>query len=157
MNIEQLISQLNDFCTGCNFEIFQDDVLMANARIGAEHYKIGLDFCTPSFVLKVDKSFIVVIVQGSRKLDFRKLKSYLGTNKVSMANPEEISKITAAPIGSVSMINPQLRTLIDQNITTIEYCFGGCGIEKFTLKITAHDLIKVTNAEVGDFSASRST
>lgn len=155
MNTEQHLAQLNNYCTGCSFEIFQDEVLMANARIGAEHYKIGLESCTPSFVLKVDQNFIVVIVQGSRKLDFKKLKNYLATNKVSMANPDEISKITTAPIGSVSMINPQLRTLIDQNITTIEHCFGGCGIEKFTLKISSHDLIKVTSAEVGDFSSIR--
>lgn len=30
--------------------------------------------------------------------------------------------------------------------------YGGCGVEKHTLKINTHDLIKVTRAEVGDFT-----
>lgn len=53
------------------------------------------------------------------------------------------------------MINPHLRTLIDANVEKLNHCYGGCGIEKYTLKINAKDLIQITHAELGDFSMSR--
>lgn len=152
------ITKLNDIkkiCENADYEIFQDEILMKNATIGAEHYKIDIAHCTPTFILKVDQAFLVVIIQGSRKIDFKKLKKYLETNKVRMASPEEIMEITGASVGSVSMINSDLRTLIDNGISNLDYCYGGCGIDKFTLKIRSSDLVQLTGAEIGDFSIER--
>jgi prolyl-tRNA editing enzyme YbaK/EbsC (Cys-tRNA(Pro) deacylase) len=149
------LNNIKKACENSDYELFQDETLMENAKIGAEHYKIDISRCTPTFVLKVDELFLAVIIQGCRKLDFKKLKKYLGTSRVRMATPEEILEITGAPVGSVSMINPDLRTLIDENVSNIDYCYGGCGVEKFTLKISSKDLIQITQAELGDFSIER--
>lgn len=152
------VAKLNDIkkiCENVDYEIFQDAILMKNASIGAEHYKIDIAHCTPTFILKADQAFVVVIIQGSRKIDFKKLKKYFDTSKVRMASPEEIMEITAASVGSVSMINSELRTLIDQGVANLDYCYGGCGIDKFTLKIKSEDLVQLTKAEIGDFSIER--
>lgn len=69
-----------------------------------------------------------------------------------MAPREDIFRLTGSPIGSVSLINPSLRTLIDSGVQSLKYCYGGCGLEKHTLKINAQDLVKLTHAEVGDFT-----
>jgi prolyl-tRNA editing enzyme YbaK/EbsC (Cys-tRNA(Pro) deacylase) len=149
------LSDIKKICENADHEIFQDDILMKNASVGAVHYKIDISHCTPTFVLKVNQAFLAVIIQGSRKLDFKKLKQYLGTSKVSMASPDEIMEITGESIGSVSMINVGFRTLIDQGVSHLDYCYGGCGVDKCTLKIKSGDLIQLTQAEIGDFSVER--
>lgn len=149
------LNKIKDICKNSDYEIFQDDVLMKNASIGAVHYNIDMSHCTPTFLIKIDQSFLVVIIQGNRKIDFKKLKKYLETNKVSMASPEAVLEVTGASVGSVSMINPNLRTLIDDGVSHIDYCYGGCGVDKFTLKIKSCDLIQLTRAEVGEFSVER--
>lgn len=145
-------STLEQLCSGLDYEIFKDDVFMANAAIGAQHYGIDLSQCAPTFILKVDYDSVALIIQGSRKIDFKKVEAYLGVKKAMMASKDEILSLTGSPIGSVSLINPHLRTLIDAGLRAIDYCYGGCGVEKHTLKINTHDLIKVTRAEVGDFT-----
>lgn len=155
MNVDTQLANIKCLCENLDYEIFQDEILMENAKIGAQHYRIDLSLCTPTFLLKVDESFLVVIIQGNRKLDFKKLKKYLGSQNVRMANKDEIKQICHAPIGSVSLLNPQLRTLIDANVQALQYCYGGCGVEKYTLKINANDLIRITKAELGDFSILR--
>ena len=146
------LAALENLCPNINYEVFQDEILMASANVGAKHYQIDLSLCTPTFLLKLDQDFLVLIIQGNRKIDFKKLKKYLANNKVSMASKEEILEICGVPVGSVSMVNPGLRTLVDLRIEGLNYCYGGCGIEKFTLKIDTRDLVRVTKAESGDFS-----
>lgn len=155
MNVATQLANIKHLCENADYEVFQDEILMENAKIGAAHYRIDLSHCTPTFLLKVDETFLVVIIQGNRKLDFKKLKKYLNSQKVRMANKDEIHQMCNAPIGSVSMLNPQLRTLVDSNIEALQYCYGGCGVEKYTLKINAKDLIRITRAELGDFSILR--
>jgi prolyl-tRNA editing enzyme YbaK/EbsC (Cys-tRNA(Pro) deacylase) len=150
------IKQLEHLCAGIDHEIFQDDILMANARIGAQHYGISLKECTPTFILKADDDFVAMIIQGSRRIDFKKVRQFLGAKNIRMASPEEILDLTESPVGSVSMINPHLQTLIDTGITELESCYGGCGVEHYTLKISSQGLIKITEATVGDFTKAAS-
>ncbi len=150
------LERLKKICADADYEIFQDEILMKNASIGAQHYKIDIAHCTPSFLLKVDQRFLVLIIQGNRKIDFKKLKQYFETSKIRMATPEEIMQTTGASVGSVSMINEGLNTLIDQNVAQLDYCYGGCGIDNMTLKINANHLIQLTHAELGDFTTERS-
>lgn len=45
------IQKLKEMCVGFDYEIFQDEVLMANAKIGSQHYGIDLSQCAPTFIL----------------------------------------------------------------------------------------------------------
>lgn len=146
------IQTLRNICAGLDFEILEDDILMANAKIGSQQYGIDLSQCAPTFILKADNGYIALIIQGSRKIDFKKVEKYLGIKKATMASREEILQLTGSPIGSVSLVNPNVRTLIDAGVQDLKYCYGGCGIEKCTLKINAEDLIKATHGEIGVFT-----
>lgn len=150
------IKQLEHLCAGRDHEIFQDKTLMANARIGAQHYGITLGQCAPTFILKADDHFIAVIIQGSKRIDFKKVRQSLGAKNIRMATPDEILNLTDSPIGSVSLINPSLQTFIDTGITELDYCYGGCGVENYTLKIHPQALLKITKATVGEFTKTSS-
>lgn len=146
------IQVLKDQCVGLDYAIFQDDILMANAKIGSHHYGIDLSQCTPTFILKVDDDYVALIIQGNCKIDFTKVEKYLGAKKATMASREDIFRLTGSTIGSVSLINPKLRTIIHDEVSRLPYCYGGCGVEKHTLKIKGTDLVEVTHAELGDFT-----
>ncbi len=150
--MNQRIQDLEALCAGLDYEIMQDKILMANAKLGALHYGIELNQCTPTFIIKSDDQFIAVIIQASKKVDFKKVRAYLGANSATMATKEDILQVTGSSIGSVSMINTNMKTFIDSGVKELKYCYGGCGVEKYTLKIIPEDLIKVTHAEVGDFA-----
>ncbi len=128
---------------------------MANARLGSQHYGIPISQCTPTFILKADDTYIALIIQGSRKIDFKAVEAFLGVKKATMASKDEIHHLTGSPIGSVSMINPNIRTLIDRGVQTLSYAYGGCGVENHTLKIKASNLLQVSHGEVGEFSRAR--
>src|SRR5579872_5814389 len=102
---KEKLNNLKNILRNTDHEIFQDEILMKDAKTGAGHYQIDISHCTPTFIFKVNQIYLAVIIQGSKKLDFKKLKKYLGTNKIRMATPEEIIEITGASVGSVSMIN----------------------------------------------------
>ncbi len=139
-------------CAAFDYEIFQDKVLMANAATGAQHYGLELNQCTPTFILKADDHYIAVIIQASKKLDFKKIRKLLNAKNVTMATKEDILQLTGSPIGSVSMVHKNLQTYIDSAVKQLDYCYGGCGVEKYTLKINPAHLIQITKAIAGDFT-----
>lgn len=149
--MNEKIQTLKQLCHDLDYEIFADQTLMANAKIGAAHYGIDLSQCTPTFILKHEKGFIALIIQGCNKIDFKKVASFLNVKKVTMASKDEIFNLTESPVGSVSMINSTMTTLVDQGVSQLEYCYGGCGVENHTLKINGKDLLSVTDAQLGDF------
>jgi len=51
------ITLLEKICLGLDYQIYKDESLMANAKIGALHYGIELDQCTPTFILNADNNF----------------------------------------------------------------------------------------------------
>ena len=77
----------------------------------------------------------------------------LKIKNIRLATEEEIYNLTGAKIGEVSLINNDIKTLVDEKILEEGYVYGGCGIEKHTLKIKVIDLIRITQATVADFTS----
>lgn len=152
-NLEKLNSLLQS--NDADYSILSDELSLATAASGAAQYGISLNETTPTLILKTKDAYIAAIICGNTRISFKKLKTALNVKDISMADPETIFNITGAKIGEVSLINPALTTLIDSHVLKNEYCYGGCGIPKKTLRIKTDDLIKITNAQVLDFAEMR--
>lgn len=139
-----------------DYEIFSDDFTVATASSGAEHYGISLGETTPTLILKTKDGYFAAIICGNMRISFKKLKQALNLKDISMADPETILNLTGAKIGEVSLINPELTTIIDTNVLQNKNCYGGSGSPKTTLRINTQDLIKITNAQIFDFAELRS-
>jgi prolyl-tRNA editing enzyme YbaK/EbsC (Cys-tRNA(Pro) deacylase) len=138
-----------------DYSILTDEFSIETALKGAEHYGISLNETTPTLILKTKDSYIAAIICGNTRISFKKLKQALAIKDISMADPETIVRITGAKIGEVSLINPGLPTIIDANVLDNKNCYGGCGVPKTTLCINSQDLIRVTKAQVLDFTDIR--
>lgn len=136
-------------------EILTDQSSTTTAASGAATYGISLSETTPTLILKTKDGYIAAIISGNTRISFKKLKQALGVKDISMADSQTIFDITGARIGEVSMINPEIPTIIDTRVLQNKYCYGGCGVPKTTLKINTQDLVKVTNAQVLDFADPR--
>lgn len=77
-----------------------------------------------------DDHFHMALVSGPRQVDWRKLRKHLATNRITMATPEEVIRVTGYRIGTVNPFGlPQsLPFLVDPRIKNFEYVSFGSGI-----------------------------
>lgn len=148
-NLETVLQQEN-----ADYSIIHDSVCIETAQLGAQHYNIPLEQTTPTLVLKTKDSYVAVIICGNRRISFKKLKQLLHQKDISMAAPALIESLTGSPIGQVCLINT-LPTFIDTAVLQNIYCYGGSGVAHATLRINTKDLVRITKAQVLDFTDPR--
>lgn len=135
-----------------DYSIYTDSVNVKSAQEGADLYNIHLSETTPTLILKTKEKYYAAIICGNRRLSFKKLKQALKLQSVSMADPQIILALTGARVGEISLINHGMTTLVDIHVLKNINCYGGCGVPNKTLRINTQDLIRITHAEVLDFS-----
>ncbi|WP_245592217.1 aminoacyl-tRNA deacylase [Ectobacillus panaciterrae] len=75
-------------------------------------------------------------MSGNRgKVNFDKMADILDCTKVKMASPQEVQKVTGFEVGSVPMVGLPLPCVIDKQLFSYDFIYGGSGQPTFTLKI----------------------
>ncbi|MNN46975.1 YbaK / prolyl-tRNA synthetases associated domain protein [compost metagenome] len=59
--------------------------------------------------------------------------------------PNEVEQITGCKIGSVSLINSAIPTIMDKQLYRFAHIYGGTGTPQSTLKISPEDVEKLNN------------
>lgn len=136
-----------------DYELYKDKFSLKTANSGVDEYGISLSEAAPTLIIKTDENLIAAIIRGDTRISFKKLKELLKIKNIRLATEVEIYNLTGAKIGEVSLINNDTKTLIDEKVLEKKYVYGGCGIEKHTLKIKVIDLIRITKATVADFTS----
>lgn len=109
----------------------------------------------PSFVLRTPDGPRLAIVQGSRRLSYKKLKAILAAKDVSLASPQEVLAVTGTPVGSVSLLQRNIPVILDARLLEERVVFGGCGIANATLEIAPLDLVDLLDASIADISDAK--
>jgi len=112
-----------------------------------------LDQMAPSFLLKTDTGYMMAIIRGDTRISYRAIKRELGLKNVSLADPDTVLEVTGVAIGAVSLVNPDIPTLIDRLLLGLDQVYGGSGLERYTLQIRVEDLVRVTGARVFEFAS----
>jgi len=135
-----------------DYELYKDKFSLKTANSGVAEYGIKLSEAAPTLIIKADENIIAAIIRGDTRISFKKLKELFKIKNIRLVTEEEIYNLTGAKIGEVSLINKDIKTLIDEKVLEKKYIYGGCGIANHTLKIKVIDLIKITKATVSDFT-----
>ena len=135
-----------------DFNILTHDVTVKSAEEGVAKGFGDLKIMAPTFILRSKGSYLAAIISGETHLSYKKIKKELGLKNVSLATPEQVEQITGAQIGTVALVNPSLQSLVDSRLTELKFVFGGCGVPRHSLRINVQDLIRVTRAQVFDFT-----
>lgn len=153
-NEQELIDQLRQTldAAGSRYDILAHDITIVSADEGAQRGIGRLREMAPTFILKTEEGYLAAIISGETRLLYKKIKQQLGLKNVSLATPEQVEQVTGSPIGTVSLVNLKLTTIIDSRLLEMEYVYGGCGVARHTLQINVEDLVKVTQARVFEFT-----
>jgi prolyl-tRNA editing enzyme YbaK/EbsC (Cys-tRNA(Pro) deacylase) len=137
---------------GASYTMLTHEETVTTAEDGALKGFGKLEVMAPTLILHSENGFLAAIISGISRLSYKKIKKELGLKNISMAIPEQIFALTGAQPGTVSLVNPGIRTIVDSKLLAQEYVFGGCGVPQHTLQIQVKGLITVTQATVFDFT-----
>ena len=137
---------------GIMYNILVHEQNIATAQDGTQTGLGTLSAMAPTFILQTEAGFLAAIIRGDTRLSYKKIKRKLGLKNVSLAAPEQVLQLTGAEVGYVSLVNPGIQTIVDTRLTEVSIVNGGSGEPNHTLQISPEDLIRVTRAQVFDFT-----
>jgi Cys-tRNA(Pro)/Cys-tRNA(Cys) deacylase len=100
-------------------------------------------------------NFVMVLVAGPAQISWPALRSYLGTNRVSMASEAEVLSATGYRIGAVSPFGlpTPLRILADESVFVPDEISIGSGERSVTIILKTKDLRRaLSTIEPGKFT-----
>lgn len=105
-----------------------------------------------TLLLKVGEDYVVAVVRGDRKVDYKKASRVLGSS-ISLAKPKEVLEILGLEPGAVTPLSLKVKTLkviLDPAILDNEYILcGGGGINKL-YKVKTASLLQYLNPDIID-------
>jgi len=104
--------------------------------------------CEASEVIKtlvfIGRTPIVVILPGDKRANVAKIETFIGERGLRMAKPEEVKVLTGYSVGSVSPfgIDPEIKQIADDSISTLPSLFIGSGKSDVLIKIAQTEFTK---------------
>ena len=124
----------------------------ANDAATALGCKVGA--IVKSLLFKAGENFILCLVSGDKRCSLSKLKKILNEKDVSMANPEDVKRVTGYTIGGVSPTGhlTKIKIYIDENLKNFNSIFGAAGHPNAVFEIDFEDLKALTQGETKEIT-----
>ena len=118
---------LKEFDNDLNIECLENTARTANDAATALGCKVGA--IVKSLLFRTEHSFVLCLVSGDKKCSLNKLKKILDEKDVSMANAEQVKKITGYSIGGVSPIglSKSIKLIIDTSLRRFDKIWSAAG------------------------------
>jgi prolyl-tRNA editing enzyme YbaK/EbsC (Cys-tRNA(Pro) deacylase) len=152
--IERRLSELRATldAADCSYSILAHETTIHSAEDGVSRGLGRLEEMAPTFILKSDGGYLKVVLSGTTRLSYRKIRKKLGLSDVALAPPATVLTLTGSPVGTVSLVTTAAPTIVDERLAALPEGYGGCGVPGHTLRIRVADLIRVTRARVFDIA-----
>ena len=107
-----------------------------------------------SLLFKAGPSYVLCLVSGDKRGSLNKLKKILKEKDVSMANPEDVKKITGFTIGGVSPVAHlvKLKIFIDNNLERFTAVYAAAGHPNAVFEIKYNQLSRLTHGKVKEIT-----
>ena len=130
------------------------DKTARTAKDAAESLKTEVGSIVKSLLLRTKTSFLLCLVAGDKRCSLNKVKKLLNQKDVSMANAEQVKKITGFTIGGVSPVAHlnKVDIYIDESLKRFANIFAAAGHPNAVFKIDFKNLNKITKGEIVDIS-----
>ena len=132
--------------------VLEQTARTANDAATALGCKVGA--IVKSLLFRAGNSFVLCLVSGDKRCSLNKLKKILDEKDVSMANPEEVKRITGYTIGGVSPTGHLTKTkiYIDDNLKNFNSIFAAAGHPNAVFKIDFENLKALTKGEIKEIT-----
>lgn len=94
---DQIIKLLDD--AGAKYEVKQHDPIVTIEQAG-KAIDIDPKEGAKALVLKTSSKFVLCVVRGTNKLDYKKVRAILNERKLRFATPEEVKEVMGVEIGA---------------------------------------------------------
>ena len=124
----------------------------ANDAATALGCKVGA--IVKSLLFKAGENFILCLVSGDKRCSLNKLKKILNEKDVSMANPDDVKRVTGYTIGGVSPTGhlTKINIYIDENLKNFNSIFAAAGHPNAVFEIDFEDLKELTQGETKEIT-----
>jgi len=125
-------------------------VLTAAAAVGV----------SPDLILKTllfagdDGAYVVVIANGTRRIDRSRLAAAAAMREPHPAKPTEVLAVTGYPAGGVAPLGlpASIPVIVDAATAALTFAYGGGGHEDLLLRVDVSDVIRCNDALVADIA-----
>ena len=150
--VQRAAKSLREFDSNLKIMRLEKTARTASDAATALSCKVGA--IVKSLLFKTSQSFVLCLVSGDKRCSLSKLKKILNEKNISMANPEEVKKITGYTIGGVSPIGhlENIKIYIDFNLERFPSVFAAAGHPNCVFKIEYKKLIKLTDGKIKDLT-----
>jgi Cys-tRNA(Pro) deacylase len=104
-----------------------------------------------SLVLKTkEEKFLILILPGDKKLDWKLLGQQLKTKKLEFAKPEEVLQVVGCEVGCVPPFGhlTDLPIYMDKELLKKDILYFNPGVHNKSFKVRAWDLRKLCNPKI---------
>ena len=124
----------------------------ANDAATALGCKVGA--IVKSLLFRAGDNFVLCLVSGDKRCSLNKLKKILDEKDVSMANPEDVKRVTGYTIGGVSPIGhlTKIKIYIDENLKNFTSIFAAAGHPNAVFEIDFENLKALTLGETKEIT-----
>tara|TARA_Y100000816_G_scaffold65491_1_gene43487 strand:- start:56 stop:538 length:483 start_codon:yes stop_codon:yes gene_type:complete len=107
-----------------------------------------------SLLFKTGENFILCLVSGDKRCSLNKLKKILNKKDVSMANPNDVKRVTGYTIGGVSPTGHlnKIKIYIDANLKNFNSIFAAAGHPNAVFEIDFDNLKELTQGEIKEIT-----
>ena len=144
-SIKEFDSNLKIICLEQTARTAQDAATALGCNVGA---------IVKSLLFSVGDNFVLCLISGDKRCSLNKLKKILDKKEVSMANPDDVKKITGYTIGGVSPVGhlKKLKIYIDSNLERFTTVFAAAGHPNCVFKINFNKLTNLTLGEIKELT-----
>ena len=143
---------LKEFSPNLKIIVLEQTARTANDAATSLGCKVGA--IVKSLLFKAGENFVLCLVSGDKRCSLNKIKKILDEKNVSMANPEDVKKITGYTIGGVSPIGHLVKTkiFIDENLKNFTSIFAAAGHPNAVFEIDFENLKALTSGETKEIT-----
>ena len=144
-SIKEFDQNLKIVCLEQTARTAQDAATALGCNVGA---------IVKSLLFSSGDNFVLCLVSGDKRCSLNKLKKILNEKDVSMANPDDVKKITGYTIGGVSPVGhlSKVKIYIDSNLKRFTTVFAAAGHPNCIFKIEFNQLTKLTAGEIEEIT-----
>ncbi|MBI5030442.1 MAG: YbaK/EbsC family protein [Chloroflexi bacterium] len=139
-----------------SYRMFRHPGPIASLEQAARERNQAPDQIVRSILFRVTPSeYVMVLIAGDRQVDWRTLRKHLSQSRITMANEEEILRVTGAERGGVSPLGlpSPLKILVDESVFANEEISLGSGVRGTTIIMQSADLRRALgDGVIGNFA-----
>ena len=150
--VKKVSDFLNKFDKNIELIALTETARTANDAATSLGCKVGA--IVKSLLFKAGGYFVLCLVSGDKRCSLNKLKNILNEKNISMANPEDVKKITGYTIGGVSPTGHLIKTkiFIDENLKNFTSIYAAAGHPNAVFEIDFENLKALTSGKIEEIT-----